>query len=220
MGRIHPMMHSKFHPCLELLHPFPHHRQHYPTAPNIFGLTNVESCYVVCIIGNVFCCVIKLSLHKAATLGVSASVCLMEVGRSIEVCHKLAYSLAETSLFWKRRATKEALLVHNRSSTSIWDCIPSSYFWNEAKLGVVSSAWWPLYKGDNNGRALMIETAKRLSLNRDIISRHSFLELFCVASYRRFNCITVCIVCICDPTKPVGEINQVNKILELLCAAH
>ena len=126
---------------------------------DFFGLTNVESCCAVCIIGNVFCCVIKLDIHKAVTLGVSASVCLMEVGRSIEVCHKLAYSLAETSLFWKRRATKEALLVHNRSSTSIWDCIPSSYFWNEAKLGV-SSAWWPLYKGDNNGRALMVETAK------------------------------------------------------------
>ena len=144
----------------------------------------------------------------------------MEVGSSIEVCHKLAYSLAETSLFWKRRATKEALLVHNRSSTSISDCIPSSYFWNEAKLGV-SSAWWPLYKGDNNGRALMIETAKRLmSLNRDVISRHSFLQLFCVASYRRFNCITVFIVCMFDQTKLVGEINQVNNILLLLCDAH
>ena len=163
MGRIHSMMHSKLHPCLELLHPFAHHRQHYPTTTNIFGLTNVESCYV-CIIGNVFCCVIKLDIHKAATLGVSASVCLIEVCRSIEVCHKLAYSLAETSPFWIRRATKEALLVHNRSSTSISDCIPSSYFWNEAKLGV-SSAWWPLYKGDNNGRALMIETAKRLPLH-------------------------------------------------------
>ena len=127
MGRIHPMMHSKFHPGLELLYPFPHHRQHYPTTPNIFGLTNVESC-CVCIIGNVFCCVIKLSLHKAATLGVSASVCLMEVGRSIEVCHKLAYFLAQKSLFLKRRATKEALLVYKWSSTSIWDCIPSSYF--------------------------------------------------------------------------------------------
>ena len=144
----------------------------------------------------------------------------MEVGRSIEVCHKLAYSLAQTSLFWKRRATKEALLVHNRSSTSISDCIPSSYFWNEAKLGV-SSAWWPLYKGDNNGRALMIETAKRLPLNRDVISRHSFLQLFCVESYQRLNCITVFIVCMCDQTKPVGEINQVNnKILGLLCDAH
>ena len=154
------MMHSKFHPCLELLHPFSHHRQHYPTTPNIFGLTNVESCCAVCIIGNVFCWVIKLDIHKAATLGVSASVYLMEVGRSIEVCHTLAYSLAETSPFWKRRATKEALLVHNRSSTSIWDCILSSYSWNEAKLDV-SSAWWPLYKGDNNGRDFMIETAKR-----------------------------------------------------------
>ena len=145
MGRIHPMMHSKFHPCLELLHPLVHHRQHYPTTPNIFGLTNVESYCAVCIIGNFFCCVIKLDIHKAATLGVSASVCLMEVGRSKEVCHKLAHSLAETSPSWKRRATKEALLVHNRSSTSISGCIPSSYFWNEAKLGV-SSAWWLLYK--------------------------------------------------------------------------
>ena len=146
------MMHSKFHPRLELLHLFAHHRQHYPTTTNIFGLTNVESC-CVCIIGNVFCCVIKLDIRKAATLGVSASGCLMEVGRSIEVCHKLAYSLAQTSLFWKRRAAKEALLVHNQSSTSISDCIPSSYLWNEAELGV-SSAWRPLYKGDNSGRAL------------------------------------------------------------------
>ena len=189
-----------------------------PTLSNDSQHFRANKC-CVCIIGNVFCCVIKLDIRKAATLGVSASVCLMVVGRSTEVCHKLAYCLAETSLFWKRRATKEALLVHNRSSTSISDCIPSSYFWNEAKLGV-SSAWWPLYKGDNNGRALMIETAKRLSLNRDVISRHSFLQLFCVASYRRFNCITVFIVCMYDQTKPVGEINQVNKILALLCAAH
>ena len=64
----------------------------------------------------------------------------------------------------------------------------------------------------------MIETAKTLSLNRDVISRHSFLQLFCVTSYRRFSCITVFIVCMCDQTKPVGEINQVNnKILALLC---
>ena len=28
MGRIHPMMHSKFHPCFEFLHPFAHHHQH------------------------------------------------------------------------------------------------------------------------------------------------------------------------------------------------
>ena len=164
MSRIHRMMHSKFHPCLELLHPFRYHRQHYTATPNTFGLTNVESSVGSLYNRERFLLRYKVGHHRAATLGVSASVCLMEVGRSIEVCHKLAYSLAETSLFWKRRATKEALLVHNRSSTSIWDCIPSSYFWNEAKLGVLS-AWWPLYKGDNNGRALMIETAKRLSLH-------------------------------------------------------
>ena len=52
-----------------------------------------------------------------------------------------------------------------------------------------------------------------------LISRHSFLQLFCVASYQRFNSITVFIVCMCDQTKPVGEINQVNQILALLCAA-
>ena len=214
------MIHSRFHPCLELLHPFTYHRQHYPTTLNIFGLTNVESCCAVCIIGNVFCCVIKLSLHKAVTLGVSASVCLMEVGRSIEVCHKLAYSLAETSPFWKRRATKEALLVHNRSSTSISDCIPSSYFWNEAKL---------VYRALDD-HFIKVTTMEELSwlrrprgcrcMNRDVISRHHFLPLFCVTSYRRLNSITVFIVCMCDQTKPVGEINQVNKILALLCAAH
>ena len=192
-----------------------------PTLSNDSQHFRANKC-CVCIIGNVFCCVIKLDIRKAATLGVSASVCLMVVGRSTEVCHKLAYCLAETSLFWKRRATKEALLVHNRSSTPIWDCIPSSYFWNEAKLGV-SSAWWPLYKG----RVTTVEELSWLRrprgclcMNRDIISRHSFLQLFCVASYRRFNCITVFIVCMYDQTKPVGEINQVNKILALLCAAH
>ena len=56
-------------------------------------------------------------------------------------------------------------------------------------------------------------------MNRYMISLHFFLQLFCVASYRRFSCITVFIVCMCDQTKPVGEINQVNKILALLCAA-
>ena len=66
----------------------------------------------------------------------------------------------------------------------------------------------------------MIETAKRFSLNTDVISLHSFLQLFCVASYRRFNCITVFIVCMFDQTKLVGEINQVNNILLLLCDAH
>ena len=66
----------------------------------------------------------------------------------------------------------------------------------------------------------MIEKAKRLSLNRDVISRHHFLQLFCVTSYRRFNSVTVFIVCMCDQTKPVGGINQVNKILGLLFAAH
>ena len=98
MGRTHPMMHSKLHPCLELLHPFTYHRQQYPTTPNFFGLTNVESCCAVCIIGNVFCCVIKLDIHKAATLGLSASVCLMEVARSIEVCHKLTYSCRNVTI--------------------------------------------------------------------------------------------------------------------------
>ena len=57
-------------------------------------------------------------------------------------------------------------------------------------------------------------------MNRGVISGHFFLQLFCVASYQRFNCITVFIVCMCDQTRPVGEINQVNKILAMLCAAH
>ena len=58
-------------------------------------------------------------------------------------------------------------------------------------------------------------------MNRDMISLHSLLQLFCVASYWRFNCgITVFIVCMCDQRKPVGELNQVNKILALLCASH
>ena len=166
MGRIHPMMHSKFHPCLELLHPLAHHRQHYPTTSQHFRANKCWELLRSLYNRDRFLLryIIKLDNHWAATLGVSASGCLMEVGRSIEVCHKLAYSLAQTSLFWKRRAAKEALLVHNQSSTSISDCIPSSYFWNEAKLGV-SSPWWTLYKVDNNGRALMIETAKNLFYN-------------------------------------------------------
>ena len=70
-----------------------------------------------------------------------------------------------------------------------------------------------------NGRALTIETAKRLSLNRDVISAF-FSTIICVASYWRFSCITVFIVCMCDQTKPLGEINQVNKIFALLCYTH
>ena len=131
----------------------------------------------------------------------------LQSSRSIEVCHKLAYSLAETSLFWKRRATKEALLVHKRSSTSIWDCIPSldDHFIKVTTMEELS--WLRQPRGCR-------------CMNRDMISRHSFLQLFCVASYHRFNCITVFIVCMCDQTKPLGEISQLNKILALLCDAH
>ena len=50
---------------------------------------------------------IKLDIYKAATLGVSASVCLMVVGRSIEVCHKLAYSLAETDHHFEKDAPRK-----------------------------------------------------------------------------------------------------------------
>ena len=62
-----------------------------------------------------------------------ASGCSMEVGHSIEVCHKpgheLALSLAETSLNFKAnmRSMGPALLVHNQSSFFIVDYFPSSY---------------------------------------------------------------------------------------------
>ena len=47
-----------------------------------------------------------------------------------------------------------------------------------------------------------------------------FSSIILSGSYRRFNYIPVFILCMCDQTKPVGEINQVNKILALFCAAH
>ena len=111
-------------------------------------------------------------------------------------------------------------LERNLSPPPPSPCIPSSYFWNEAKL---------VYRALDD-HFIKVTTMEELSwlrrpkgcrcMNRYMISLHSFLQLFCVASYRRFNCITVFIVCMRDQTKPVGEINQVNKILGLLCAAH
>ena len=54
---------------------------------------------------------------------------------------------------------------------------PSSCSWNEAKLKV-SRAWWPLYRGDINGRTL-VGMAKRWPwpLNAGLISYY-FLKLF------------------------------------------
>ena len=71
---------------------------------------------------------LQLNLHRAAsTLGVTASGRLMEVGRSIEARHTLQNIIIISSrnicLFWIKHATGAALLVHNRSSLSISDCI-------------------------------------------------------------------------------------------------
>ena len=51
---------------------------------------------------------------------------------------------------------------------------PMCYTPGKAKLSL-SSAWWPVNRGDNNGRTL-VGTAKRWPLNRGLIS-HSFLQL-------------------------------------------
>ena len=75
----------------------------------------------------------------------------------------------------------EALLVYNWSTPSISDCIFLRYILKiKPNYISVSSTWWPLNRGDNNGRCL-VGTAKRWlrSLTRDgrLIS-HSFLQLF------------------------------------------
>ena len=110
---------------------------------------------------------------KGPSFGVPGNERLMEGGRSIEFRHKLAKSLAEISLsFLNNFETGTALLVHNRSSPSISDCI-----FRHHSLGV-TSAWWPLNGGDNNGRILVGKTKRwPQPLNRGLIS-HSFLQLF------------------------------------------
>ena len=146
---------------------------------------------------------------------------LMEVGRSIDYEQSLFFlgpssKLPETRKLpraWLKAregrgsSHERSITVHNRSSTSIWDCIPSldDHFITVTTMEELS--WLRRPRGCR-------------CMNRDMISRHSFLQLFCVASYRRSNCITVFIVCMFDQTKPVGEINQVNKIFALLCDAH
>ena len=48
----------------------------------------------------------------------------MEVGCSVEVCHKLVVIFRRSiTLFWNKHLMGEELLVHNQSSTSTSDCI-------------------------------------------------------------------------------------------------
>ena len=87
----------------------------------------------------------------------------MEVGCSLENRPKLAQTLVQTSLYFKtnaRRGREAYLLVHNRSPRSISHCIFLHHFLkNEVKLSV-SSASWPLNRGNNNKRTLA-GTAKK-----------------------------------------------------------
>ena len=56
---------------------------------------------------------LQLSGHPR---GISKSPLLMEIGRSIELCHKLAWSLAETSLYFGRNTRRERHLYWSRMS--------------------------------------------------------------------------------------------------------
>ena len=102
----------------------------------------------------------------------------MEVGRSIEVFEKLALSLAETSLYFVTNARREKQIwsTFGRQFPSRTVFVLSDS-WNEANLSV-SSAWWLLNRGGNNGRTLVrMDKQGSQSLNRGLIS-HSFLQLF------------------------------------------
>ena len=81
------------------------------------------------------------------------------------------------TLFWNKRATGEAFLIHSWSSTSISDCIFIIRFLKWSHLSV-SSAWWRVNRGGNNGRTLVrMDKKGSQTLNRGLIS-HSFLQLF------------------------------------------
>ena len=102
----------------------------------------------------------------------------MEVGQSIEVFQKLALSLAETSLYFETNARREKhfwfTVGRQLPSQTVFFLSDS---WNEDNLSV-SSAWWPLNRGGNNGRTLVgMDKKGSQSLNRRLIS-HSFLQLF------------------------------------------
>ena len=106
----------------------------------------------------------------------------MEVGRSKEFRHKLAKSLVEISLYFQTISRREQpCWIHNRSSASISDC---TFLYHSLS---VTSAWWPLNRGDNNGRILFGKTKKwPQPLNRGLIS-HTFLQLFRVFYYWSLN---------------------------------
>ena len=102
----------------------------------------------------------------------------MEVGQSIEVFQKLALSLAETSLYFETNARREkhfwSTVGRQLPSRTVFFLSDS---WNEANLSV-SSAWWPVNRGGNNGRTLVrMDKKGSQTLNRGLIS-HSFLQLF------------------------------------------
>ena len=102
----------------------------------------------------------------------------MEVGQSIEVFQKLALSLAETSLYFETNVRREKhfwFTVGRQLPSQTVFLLSDS--WNEANLSV-SSAWWPLNRGGNNGRTLVrMDKKGSQTLNRGLIS-HSFLQLF------------------------------------------
>ena len=72
-------------------------------------------------------------------------------------------------------------MVHNRSSSSISNCVFLHHILqiNKAKLSV-SSAWWPLNRGENNGRTLVgtaIKWPQPLDRGACFIL-YSFLQIF------------------------------------------
>ena len=102
----------------------------------------------------------------------------MEVGQSIEVFQKLALSLAETSLYFETNARREkhfwSTVGRQLPSRTVFFLSDS---WIEDNLSV-SSAWWPVNRGGNNGRTLVrMDKKGSQTLNRGLIS-HSFLQLF------------------------------------------
>ena len=59
-------------------------------------------------------------------------------------------------LFWNTHTTGPALLVHNWPVVTFYLRLyfPSAYSWNKAKLSI-SSLWWRLNRGYNNGRTVI-----------------------------------------------------------------
>ena len=93
---------------------------------------------------------IELNLYKVTTLRVSASGCLMEVGQRVVILAFTIFS-RNITLFWNKRPVGKAVLVYNRASPSISDCIFLHHILKLKPNCCVSSTWWPLNRGDNYG---------------------------------------------------------------------